>query len=77
MSVKRFNFALVFFKVVCYANPGDERNFAISSSFIFRHMFLKISNTSANNNPLLWIYKSQYSPKVFISKSLQTLFVCL
>ena len=48
--VKRSNFTLVFFKVACHASPGAKINLAESSSYISRHIFLKFSNTSANNN---------------------------
>ena len=65
ISVKRCNFTLVCFTVACHANRGVERNFAGTSSYSFRHIFLKFSNTSANNNVLLWTYKSWYSPKFF------------
>ena len=41
---------MVFFKAACHANPGGEINFEGSSSYILRHIFLKFSNTSANNN---------------------------
>ena len=50
ISVKRSNFTLVFFKAACYANAGAEKNRAGSSSYIIRHISLKFSNTSANNN---------------------------
>ena len=50
ISVKRSSFTLVFFKVACYAIPGAERSFAGPSLYILRHIFLKFSNTSANNN---------------------------
>ena len=43
-------FILVFYKAVSHTNPGAKRNFARSSSYILRHIFLKLSNTSANNN---------------------------
>ena len=48
--VRRFNFTLVFFKAACHASPGGKINLAESSSYISRHIFLKFSNTSANNN---------------------------
>ena len=41
ISVKRSNFALVFFKAACHANPAAEGNFAGSSSYILIHIFLK------------------------------------
>ena len=50
MSVTRSNFTLVFFKAACHPNQGGERNFAGSSPYVSRHMFLKSSNTSADNN---------------------------
>ena len=50
MSVKRSNFTLVFFEAVCHANCGAVRKQARSSSHILRHIFLKFSNTLANNN---------------------------
>ena len=50
ISVKRSNFTLVFLKAVYHANAEDERQFAGSSSYILIHLFLKFSNTSANNN---------------------------
>ena len=40
ISVKRSNFTLVFFKAACNANAGVERNFAVSSSYILRQIFL-------------------------------------
>ena len=71
---KKSNFDFFFFfKAACHANPGAEKNSAGSSSYISRHKF---SNTSANNNVSLWIYKLWYAPKFFISKSSQTLFAC-
>ena len=39
ISVKRSNFTLVFSKAVSHAKLGAERNFAGSSSYIFRHIF--------------------------------------
>ena len=48
----------VFFKQACHANPGVAKKWARSSSYISIHLFLKISNTSASNNVLLWTYKS-------------------
>ena len=53
MSVKRSNFTLVFFKAACHANPGAERNFAGSSSYISTQIFQKFSNTSADNDVLV------------------------
>ena len=49
ISVKRFNFTLAFLEAACHAYPKAGRNFAGSSSYISRHIFLKFSNTSANN----------------------------
>ena len=55
ITVTRFNFTFVFLKAACHANPGAEKRFAGSSSYILRHIFLEFSNTSANNNILFWI----------------------
>ena len=38
ISVKRSNLTLVVFQAGCYDNPGVERNFAGSSSYILRHI---------------------------------------
>ena len=61
----------MFFKAACHANPRAERNFAKSSSYILKHIFLKFSNSSANSNVLSWTWKSWFSPKFFISESLK------
>ena len=50
VSVKRSHFALVVFRAACHANLEPERLFAGSNSYILRHIFLKFSHTSANNN---------------------------
>ena len=76
ISVKYYNFDLFFLKTACYANQGAGKYFAGSSPHILKHIFLKFQTTSANNNVSLWTCKSRYSPKFFISKSLQTLFAC-
>ena len=39
-----------FFIAACHSDPGAERNFAGSSSYILIKIFLKFLNTSANNN---------------------------
>ena len=64
ISIERSNFGLVFLKADDHAN-----------AYYSRHIFPKFSNTSAENN-LLMIYNNVYSPKCFISKSLQTSFAC-
>ena len=38
ISVERSNFTLDFFQPAGHANPGTERNFAASSSYILRHI---------------------------------------
>ena len=53
ISVKRCNFTLVFSEAAYHGNAGPERNFARSSSYILIPIFLKVLNTSANNNVLL------------------------
>ena len=50
ISVKISSFILVYFKAAFHTNPGAEKNFAGSSSYISMHILLKFSNTSANNN---------------------------
>ena len=56
ISVKRSNFILAFSEAAYHANPGAEKKFAASSSHISNftyfqgHIFIKFSNTSANNN---------------------------
>ena len=45
ISVERYNFTLVFFKAAYHANPGAERNFAESFSYILRYIFRKFSYT--------------------------------
>ena len=50
ISVKRINFTLDFFKAACHANQGAKGNFEGSRSYASRHIFLKSSNKSANNN---------------------------
>ena len=57
ISVKRSNFTSFFLKATSHGNPGTGRNFAGSNLYILRHIFLKFSNTTANNNILLWTYK--------------------
>ena len=61
------------FKAACHAYPRADKKFAGSSSYTSRHIFLNFSNKSASNNISLWTNKLWYSPKSFISKSLQTL----
>ena len=58
MSVNSSNFTLVFLKTTCHANPGAERNFAGSNSKISKHIFLKFSKTSLDNNALPLRYKA-------------------
>ena len=53
------------------------KNIDGSSLYILRHIFWKLSNTSAEINVSLWTYESWYSSKFFILNSLQNLFVCL
>ena len=50
ISVERSNFTLALLKAAWHANPGAERNFAGSSSYTLRGIFLKFSNTPANSN---------------------------
>ena len=68
IPLKRSNFNLVFFRTACHANPGADIKFTGSSLCISRHIFRKFSNSSANNNVLLWTYKSRYSSNFFYFK---------
>ena len=77
MSVNDSNFTSVFLKADCHANPWAERNFAGSNWYVFKQIFLMFSKTPAKSNVSLLNYKSWYSHKLFISKSLQTLFPCM
>ena len=72
LFVNNSNFTPVFFKQACFANPGADKKWAGSSSYILIHLFLKFSNTSASNNVSLWTYESWYSSYFFISNSLNT-----
>ena len=77
IAVNISNFAMVFLKAACHANPGTERKWAWSNPYIPRHIFWKLINTSTTNNVSFWTYNSWHSPNFFISKSLQTiLHVC-
>ena len=58
-----------------HANPGAEKIFAGSSSYILIYIFLQFSNTSANNNISVGTVKSWYSHKGFIL-NLYKLFLC-
>ena len=37
-----------FFMAICHAKPGTERKWAVSSSYISRHIFRKLLNTLVN-----------------------------
>ena len=50
ISVKRSNFTLVFFKAAFHVNPGAERNFAGSSLYTLRQIFLKVSNAATKKD---------------------------
>ena len=63
--VKRHNFTSAFLKAPCQANQGAEKNSAGLSLYILRHMFLKFSNTLAENNVSPWTYKSLYFQNLF------------
>ena len=57
LSVNNSNSTLVFFKHACHANPGADKKWAGSSSYISMHLSLKFSNTSASNNVSDWTYR--------------------
>ena len=76
LSVNNSNSTLVFFKHACHANPGADKKWAGSSSYISMHLSLKFSNTSASNAVSDWTYKSWYSPKFFILNVSHTFWAC-
>ena len=47
ISVNNSDSIFVFFKYACHANPCVDKKWAGSSSHSLRHIFLKLSNTSA------------------------------
>ena len=67
ISFNRSNFTLAFFKAAYYANPGVERKWARSRSYISRYIFWKLLNTPTSSNASLYTYKSWYSSNFFIS----------
>ena len=71
ISIKRYNFTLVYFKVACNANLKVERNSPGLSFYISIRIFLKFWNTSSNNIVSLWTYRSWYYPQFLILKFLQ------
>ena len=75
--VNSSNFTPAFSKQACYANPGADKKWAESSSYILIHLFLSFSNTSASNNVLLWTYRSWYLPRFFNSNSSNIFWVCI
>ena len=60
LSVNKTNFILVSFKRASHINPGADKKWVGSSSYISIHLFLKPSNTSASNNVSLWTHRSWY-----------------
>ena len=75
LSVKRFHFILVIFKVACQASPGSVRKRAGTISYIWRHILKVLKKRSFNNNVLLWTYKSWYS-LTFLFQSFYRFFFC-
>ena len=49
IQVSSYNLTSVFFEAACHANSGAEKNFAGSTIYISRQIFLKFANASANN----------------------------
>ena len=47
------NFTPTIIKQACHANPGADKKWAGSISYVSIHLFLKILNTSAGNNVTL------------------------
>ena len=52
------NSTSVFLKHACHGNPGADKQWAGSSSYISMHLFSKLSNTFVSNYVSLWTYKS-------------------
>ena len=76
ISVKSNNFTLAFFKAGCHAYPGVEKILQHQA-----HLFQDKYFESSQIYQLTIIYHFEHTnhdilPKFFISKSLQTLFVC-
>ena len=59
-SVSSSNFTSDFFRNVCHANPGADKSYAASSSYISMNLLQKFWNTSASNNVSLCMYRSWY-----------------
>ena len=76
ISVNNSYFTFVFFKYACHANPGADKKWAGSSSYISIQLSLNFSKTSASNNISHWTYKSWYSPRFFISYASHTFLTC-
>ena len=57
----------------CYSRCAKKLNWVKFMDFLM-HLFQKFLNTSDNKDLSLCMYKSLYSPKLFIPKSFQTLF---
>ena len=53
ISVKESNFALVFFKAACHANPGAERNFLGSISYISTHISTVFKHFEHTNHDII------------------------
>ena len=66
---------MVVFKAAGLGNPGAVTKRAGLSSYISRHVFRKLLNTSASNKVLLWAYKS-YSPNFVLFQNLYRPFFC-
>lgn len=74
--VNNSNSILVFFKYACHTNPGTDKYWARSSSYVSMYFFLqKFSDIFVSNNASLWTCKSWWSPRSFSSKSFQTFHV--
>ena len=61
----------VFFKHVCHANPGADKKYSRSSSYIFIHLLPKHLNTSANVSAWLYTNKPWCTPRCCISRCFQ------
>ena len=69
ISVKESNFALVFFKAACHANPGAERNFLGSSSYISTHISTVFKHFEHTNHDIILNFFFQNAYKLFLRAS--------
>ena len=69
ISVKESNFALVFFKAACHANPGAKRNFLGSSSYISTHISTVFKHFEHTDHDIILNFFFQNVYKLFLRAS--------